>query len=128
MLCVLLVRNSVCCCLIIREPDDPVSSVPRNTCALTTSSAILGACDNDFTKFNLTPSVYLVCDIPDDATQSFYCGQPVAIVKDSVFSPSSPYQHMAEFVQLAKESFDEKVVPPLMYFYVQTIASSITQL
>ena len=24
------------------------------------------------TKFNLTPSVYLVCDIPDDHLKSFY--------------------------------------------------------
>ncbi len=31
--------------------------------------------------------------------------------------PSSPYRHMAEFVQLAKKFFGERVVPPLMLFY-----------
>ncbi len=47
-------------------------------------------------------SVYLACDIPDDANSTFYRGQPVVILKDSVFSPSSPYHHMTEFVELAK--------------------------
>lgn len=78
----------------IGEPENPVSAVPRNPRALTTSSAILGASDHDFTKFNLTPSVYLICDIPDSPTLSFYRGQPVVIVKDAVFSPSSPYRHL----------------------------------
>ena len=102
---------------IIGEPEDPISAVPRNSRALTSTNAILGACDHDFTKFNLTPSVYLFCDIPNEPTQSFYRGQPVVIVKDSVFSPSGPYRHMAEFVQLAKQQFDSTVVPPLIFFY-----------
>ncbi len=63
------------CFAFIGEPNDPASAAVRNTQALTTSSAILGACDHDFTKFNLTPSVYLICDIPEDPTQSFYRGQ-----------------------------------------------------
>ncbi len=32
-------------------------------------------------------SVYLACDIPDDANSTFYRGQPVVILKDSVFFP-----------------------------------------
>lgn len=102
---------------MLGEPDTPISAVPRNTHALTTSNVILGACDHDFTKFNLTPSVYLLCDIPEDPNQSFYRGQPIVILKDSVFSPSSPYRHMAEFVKLAKSKFDDRVVPPLIFFY-----------
>ena len=103
--------------LCLGELDCPTSAVPRNTHALTTSDTILGACDHDFTKFNLTPSVYLICDIPDDANSSFYRGQPIVILKDSVFFPSSPYRHMTEFVELAKEAFIERVVPPLLFFY-----------
>jgi hypothetical protein len=63
----------------VGEPDCPTSAVPRNTRALTTGDNILGACDHDLTKFNLTLSVYLICDIPDDANSSFYRGQPVVI-------------------------------------------------
>ena len=76
----------VCVCVCVRgkvfipnycyyttgEPDAPASAVARNKHALATTNAILGARDHDFTKFNLTPSVYLVCDIPDDPTKSFY--------------------------------------------------------
>lgn len=102
---------------LIGEPGTPISAVPRNKSALTTSDTILGACDHDFTKFNLTPSVYLICDIPEDPTLSFYHGQPVVILKDFVFSPSSPYRHMAEFVKPAKSHFDDRVVPPFMFFY-----------
>ena len=93
------------CFAFIGEPNDPTRAAVRNTRALTTSSAILRACDHYFTKFNLTPSVYLICDIPEDPTQSFYRGQPIVILKDSVFCPSSPYRHMAEFVKLANKIF-----------------------
>ncbi len=103
--------------IYIGEPNCPTSAVTRNVRALTTSDTILGACDHNFTKFNLTPSVYLICDIPDDANSSFYRGQPVVTLKDSVFLSSSPYRHMTEFVELAKEAFSERVVPPIIFFY-----------
>ena len=106
-----------CCFDCVGEPDAPQTAVSHNRPSLTASTAILGACDHDFTKFNLTPSVYLVCDIPDDSQSSFYRGQPVVIIKDSIFQPSSPYRHMAEFVDIAKDHFDEEDVPPLILFY-----------
>ena len=58
--------------LILGEPYTPQAAVSHNRLSLTTSTVILGACDYDFTKFNLTPSVYLVCDIPDNHLKSFY--------------------------------------------------------
>ena len=99
------------------EPDSPVSAIARNRPALTTSSAILGACDHDFTKFDLTPSVYLLCDIPDDSLGSFYRGQPVFILKDSVFQPSSPFRHMAEMGRIIKDVRGQDDVPPVMFLY-----------
>ena len=61
--------------------------------------------------------MYLLCDIPDDPLASFYRGQPVFILKDSVFQPSSPFRHMAELVRIMKNDEERDDVPPVMFFY-----------
>lgn len=60
-------------------------------------------------KASLTPSVYLVSDIPDDSGSSFVNGQVYTTVNDSAFEASSPWRHasaMAKFVS----SSNKKIV------------------
>ena len=89
----------------------------RNKKTLGTTSTVLGVGDHNFTKFNLTPSVYIICDIPVDPTDSFYRGNPYVLVKDAIFQASSPYRHTTEFVKLSKAHFSDDSLPPIMMFY-----------
>lgn len=68
--------------------------------------------DHDFTKAKLTPSVALLCDIPEDIRESFYSGKVYVSIKDSIFQPSSPKQHAAEIKKIASES-----IKPILCIY-----------
>ena len=52
--------------------------------------------DHDFTKAKVTPSVTLVCDVPESLNETFYRGSVKVCYKDTIFQPSSPYRHATE--------------------------------
>lgn len=85
----------------IGEPKAPVSTGVRGRATIVPVNSTLCALDHDMTKASLTPSVYLKCDIPESAAQSFVQGEVTNIVNDSVFETSGPFRHAASIVRIA---------------------------
>ena len=56
--------------------------------------------DHDFTKIVLVPSCILVIDLPEEISDSWYCGQVFVSLKQTVFEPSSPFRHTCELHQV----------------------------
>jgi len=56
--------------------------------------------DNDFTKFSLISSVAFIIDIPVAIDESWYDGEVYIGLKDAVYEPSSPLQHLTELYSI----------------------------
>ena len=66
--------------------------------------------DHDFHYANITPSVTLLCNIPDDISGSFYMGdedggtgQIFVTLRDSIFDPSEVYDHCAQLIDVLRQ-------------------------
>ena len=79
----------------IGNPGDALAVVDRSKGSWTGKRSAQ-ASQHDFASFKGNPSVWLVTDIPDLASESFYRGQVYGSVKDAVFRPSTPWRHAAE--------------------------------
>ena len=90
----------------IGEPGFPVAAVDRGREVVVGSNSSFQVGDHDFTKAKVTPSVTLVCDVPESLDETFYHGNVHVCYKDTIFQPSSPYRHVAELqkVLLGNES------------------------
>ena len=66
--------------------------------AVTTKKVTLESSDHNYYSVNLTPSVTLLCDLPEKATESFFTGQVYVRIKDSIFEPSDPLRHVVELL------------------------------
>ena len=64
---------------------------------------------------NLTPSVTLLCDLPEKATGSFFTGQVYFGIKGSVFEPSNPLRHVVELLSVLRKE-EETFFPYLTIF------------
>ena len=73
----------------IGDPGDALAVVERSKGAWDGKRPVQ-ASQHDFATFKGNPSVWLVTDIPDDPSESFYRGQVYVSVKDAVFEPSNP--------------------------------------
>ncbi|XP_070563443.1 uncharacterized protein [Ptychodera flava] len=81
----------------VGEPGVPLAAVGRGKQTVVQSEIPLVASDHDMnTKCKITPSTIILTDIPDSVDESFYRGQVVEILKDTIFEPSSPLRHAAE--------------------------------
>ena len=49
---------------------------------------------------SITPSVTLICDTPEDITQSFYQGKVNVTFKELVFQPSSSFCFSIELIKM----------------------------
>lgn len=56
--------------------------------------------DHNFSRCSLTPSVAMAVNIPDVVDGNWYDGDVYVTVKDTVFQPSSPWRHGAEFFEM----------------------------
>lgn len=98
------------CKINVGDPGCPIGAVARNRGAsLVPNGVDLVALDHDFHKFNLTPSVFAVSEIPDNATDSFYNMDVTVIVKCSIQQPSKPFRHAAELAQVLRRQFPDKM-------------------
>ena len=84
----------------IGEPNFPVAAVDRGKEVLVGLNSKFMVGDHDFTKAKFTPSVALVCDIPEDIGESFYRGKVCVTLKDAIFQASSPKRHAAELKKI----------------------------
>ncbi|XP_046341796.2 uncharacterized protein LOC124122725 [Haliotis rufescens] len=91
----------------IGEPGLPVSTGvrPHNASLSSTTASSLTALDHDYNVSGAIPSVALHCDIPHDASDSFFNGTAFVTVKDKVSSPSSAIRHGAETTNIIKSHF-----------------------
>lgn len=99
----------------VGEPGFPVAAVDRGKEVLVGLNAKFTVGDHDFTKAKITPSVALICDVPESLGESFYRGRVVATFKDAIFQPSSPYRHAAELKKVLLTAAD--AVNPILCIY-----------
>ena len=86
----------------VGEPGEPIVACQHPGKSWIPSQLKLGEGQHSFHKFNLTPSVRLVHDLPSDIGGSFHRGRPQITVKDAVFEPSKGARHFTEL----KKSFE----------------------
>lgn len=93
------------------------SSGVRNKPSLVPANMELTASDHDFTKFSLTPSVIIFCDIPTCISDSFYSGQVYVSYKNTVFQPSSALCHSTEFYKTILRQYNNGNIPEIFLLY-----------
>ena len=82
------------------EPGAAISSGVRGRQSIVPTTTLLGALDHDVNqKGNIIPSVTLISEIPEGNFGSFYRGQVMVSLKDSVFNPSDSYRAIIELMK-----------------------------
>ncbi|CAB4396988.1 unnamed protein product [Rhizophagus irregularis] len=84
----------------------------RNRPTLAPLDGEISACDYDFNKLSLTPSVNLFVDISDNFTESFYQGQVYVSYKYTVFQPSCGLRHATELHTNFEKQFENQTHKP----------------
>ena len=74
----------------------------------------LEATDHDYHVGNLTPSVNLICDIPQEASDSFYSGQIYVGLKNSIFQASDPFRHAVELIDVLRKNYQDCQIPSFL--------------
>ncbi len=88
----------------------------RNKKSIVLQDADLVACDHDFTKLCLTPSVIFFCEVPKSIKESFYSEKVFVSFKDTTFQPSSGIRHATEFFKVIFSHYQSSV-PPILCLY-----------
>ena len=73
----------------VGEPGYPLAAVERGKKVVVGVGKIFAVGDHDFAKCSLTPSVALVCNVPEDIGGTFFAGRVHVGLKDAAFEPSS---------------------------------------
>ena len=82
------------------DPGVPEAATSHIRKAVTTKKLTLESSDHNNRSVNLTPSVTLLCDLPEKATGSFFTGQVYVGIKDSIFEPSDRFRHVVELLSV----------------------------
>ena len=99
----------------VGEPRTPEAATSHMKKAVTTKDVTLEASDHNCHVTNLTPSVDVICNIPDTPFGSFYSGQIYVGLRDSVFEGSDPLRHVTELLSVLKRE-NETFSPYLVLF------------
>ena len=88
----------------VGEPACPVSTGVRghNHSLVPESGPTLLALDHDFHVHGIVPFVAFFVEVPENACDSFFVGQPFVTNKDKVTQPSSALRHATETVDLVQ--------------------------
>ena len=92
----------------VGEPGLPIVACQHPGRSWVPSLLKLGEGQHSFHKFNLTPSIRLVHDLPADIEGSFYRGRPQLTLKDAVLEPSSGPRHFTELTKSLTENLADK--------------------
>lgn len=101
----------------VGDPACPEAATSHMRKALTTKPTTLESSDHNYHCGNLTPSVNLLCDIPDSPSESFYAGQIYVGLKDSVFQGSDPIRHVIELIGNLRAEYKDSVIPPYLVLF-----------
>ncbi|KAI8516352.1 hypothetical protein Bbelb_049330 [Branchiostoma belcheri] len=88
----------------VGEPGYPLAAVDRGKSVLVAQDTVFVVADHDFAKVKLVPSVTLVCEVPESASESFYRGKVFVSLKDATFQPSSPIRHQTELFHILTQA------------------------
>ena len=99
----------------IGEPGCPESSTQHMKKALRTANITLEASDHNFDVASVTPSVNLICTIPNESLESFYGGQVYVGLKNSIIQPSDPLRHVVELIDVLHDEF--ATIPPYLVLF-----------
>ncbi|WAQ96968.1 hypothetical protein MAR_029658 [Mya arenaria] len=94
----------------VGNPGLPISTGVRGKQTITPASMENVAADHDMHCSSLTPSVYLVNDVPDSTDKSFVSGTVHVVVNDSVFQTSSAFRHSALLTKVLSQGPTPKVL------------------
>ena len=92
-----------------------MASTERGRQVIVHSGTWLEAADHDFTKFSITPSMFLVCDIPEEVPGSWYTGEVIVMLKEGAFQPSCPLRHSTELSNILRDRVQHKPI----FFVIQ---------
>ena len=84
----------------VGEPDQPTAATQNPGKSWMHSEKTVGEGQHSFHKTNLTPSVRLIHELPEDMDGSFYRGQPQVCIKDAIFEHSTSSRHATELLQM----------------------------
>ena len=99
----------------VGNPGTPEAATCHNRKAWTRKEVVLESSDHNYHNSTITPSVDLICDIPESPSESFYRGQIYVGIKDSVFQPSDPLRHIVELLKVIREGIEE--LPPFLTLF-----------
>ena len=86
----------------VGHPGTPEAATSHMQKAWTAKGVTLESSDHNYHAVNLTPSVNLLCEIPEDLTGSFCTGQIYVGIKDAVFEASDPLRHVVELLSVLR--------------------------
>ena len=86
----------------VGQPGTPEAATSHMQKAWTAKGVTLESSDHNYHAINLTPSVNLLCEIPEDVTGSFYTGQIYVGIKDAVFEASDRLRHVVELLSVLR--------------------------
>ena len=84
----------------IGEPEQPTAATQNPGKSWVHTGKCVGEGQHSFHKTNITPSVRLVHEIPEDITGSFFRGAPQVSIKDAIFEHSTSARHATELMQM----------------------------
>ena len=100
----------------VGEPSLAILTGVRGKETLAPTTSQISALDHDVhSKSSLTPSVTMICDIPEDISSSFNRGEVHVCIKDAIFEASTPFHHATELANLLLSKGD---VPPVLLYIV----------
>ena len=99
-LCDLVFMDDIHICKM-GEPQAPVAAVERGKAVVVSVNG--KEFSHDFTRCSITPSVTMLCHIPNVIDDFFYRGDVYVGLKDSSFQPSFANQHAAELSKVLSQ-------------------------
>ena len=98
----------------IGELGNPEASTSHMRKALTRARIELEAMDQDYHVGNLKWYVNLICDIPQEVSDSFYSGQIYVGLKNSKLQAFDPFRHAVEFIDVLGNNYQDYQVPSFL--------------
>lgn len=91
----------------VGDPGVPIATGARgHNKALVPAERDLVAADHDFAKISgIILSVALISDIPKNTGDSFFTGTAYVTCKERIFSPSTPFRHSTELINIIRKGY-----------------------
>ena len=94
--------------------EEPLNVISTGVCGHSKSLGAIDGCiealDHDWKFGGLTPSVLLICDIPESTKHIFFSGVPFVTTKEKVSEPSNWYCLATELLNIARSHYSNDYV------------------